>query len=38
MKNGSELNDITEAKTGKMLFILGMMVFWCNGDNMRPHH
>lgn len=33
MKNGSELNDITEAKTGKMLFILGMMVFLCNGDN-----
>lgn len=33
MKNGSELNDITEAKTGKMVFILGMMVFWCNGDN-----
>ena len=33
MKNGSELNDITEAKTGKMLFILGMMVFLCTGDN-----
>jgi predicted MFS family arabinose efflux permease len=33
MKNGSELNDMAAAKTGKMVFILGMMAFWCNGDN-----
>jgi hypothetical protein len=33
MNNGSELNGIAEAKTSKMVFILGMMAFWCNGDN-----
>jgi predicted MFS family arabinose efflux permease len=38
MKNGSELNDMAAAKTGKMVFILGMMAFWCNGDNNAAAH
>lgn len=30
---GSKLNAGTDVKAGRMVFILGMMAFWCNGDN-----